>query len=293
MKVLIVGSTGMLGKDCYDLFSKDHEVIAPGKDELDITSWDGVIESLQNILPDVIINCAAFTDMDACEKEDFLRQRVNVEGPRNLAQCSARFECRMVHISCDYVFDGKKPMPQPYFEDDLMASISAYGQSKIESEKAVRENAPNYMILRTAWLYGMNGDNFVRSIVNQAVNKKGLDFKVANDQLGSPTWTYRLALQIRELLNSDAKGTYHVTAEDYCSRLECARYVLKKLRLEDIIESCGIKDFKAPPGKPANCVLENRLLKRQGMNNMRHWKDDMNIFLKQFGQQLIEELKTT
>ena len=164
MKILIVGGTGMLGSECIKVLGRDHEVIAPSRSDLDMVSWDRVIENLQQISPDVVLNCAAFTDVDACETESFVTRKTNVEGPRNLAQGAARFESKFVHISSDYVFDGQKPVPQPYFEDDLVKPISAYGKSKAESEKAVRENSPNYIIIRTGWLYGMEGDSFTKSI---------------------------------------------------------------------------------------------------------------------------------
>ncbi len=287
MKILIVGSSGMLGADCKEVLSEEHELVMPSKEDMDIVSWDGVIENLQRINPDVIINCAAFTDVDACETEEYMCQRINVEGPRNLAQCSARFNARLIHISSDYVFDGKKTVPQPYFEDDVLRPLSAYGVSKMESEKAVRENAPNYIIIRTAWLYGINGPNFVRSIIKKALNSEPL--KVVTDQIGSPTWTYRLALQIKTLLNSDARGTFHATATGHCSRFECAEHIVKKLDIDAKLESCTLDDFKSPAVRPANCILENRLLSRQGLNVMCSWQEDLDMFLDRFRDQLLNE----
>ena len=291
MKILILGSTGMLGSECKEVLSERHEVIAPTKEELDIISWDGVIETLQEVSPDVVLNCAGFTDVDACETEDFAVRKINVEGPRNLAQCSARFDCKLVHISSDYVFDGKKMMPQPYFEDDTPNPLSAYGKSKMESETAVRENSPNYVIIRSAWMYGVNGKNFVKSIVTQALQKESKVLRVVNDQFGSPTWAYRLALQIRELLEKDSVGTYHATAEGYCSRFEYAKHILDKLGIKASIESCSLKDFQDSARRPANCLLENRLLKKQGISVMHGWKKDLSAFLNKFGEKLIKEAK--
>jgi dTDP-4-dehydrorhamnose reductase len=291
MKILILGSTGMLGSECKAVFSLDNEVIGPDKKEMDIISWDGVIDNLQRVSPDVVINCAGFTDVDASEKETFAVRKINIEGPRNLAQCSARFECKLVHISSDYVFDGQKMMPQPYFEDDSPNPLSAYGRSKMESEIAVRENSPNYIIIRTGWLYGVKGKNFVKSIVAQATKKKGKAIKVANDQIGSPTWTYRLALQINKLLEADGRGTYHATAEDYCSRFEFAKYIVEKLGLKANIEPCSMKDIHRAARRPANCFLENRLLKKQGINIMLGWKEDLDTFLETYGEDIIKEAK--
>ena len=284
-----MGSSGMLGSECKEVLGRDHELITPDRKEMDIVSWDQVIETLQDTSPQVIINCAGFTDVDACETEDFKVRKINVEGPRNLAQCSARFECRLVHISSDYIFDGQKTMPQPYFEDDTPNPLSAYGKSKMESEKAVRENSPYYIIVRTGWLFGINGDNFVKSIIRQAKGRKKTLLKVVNDQFGSPTWTYRLALQIKKLIENEGRGTYHATAEGYCSRFECAEHIVKKLGLKASVQPRSIKEVKAPAVRPKNCLLENRLLKKQGLNIMRDWKKDLDTFLEKFGDQIIKE----
>ncbi|MFO7738886.1 MAG: dTDP-4-dehydrorhamnose reductase [Desulfatiglandaceae bacterium] len=291
MRILLLGSTGMLGSDCKKVLNENHEVIAPHKKELDIISWDGVIETLDEVSPDVIVNCVGLTDMDVCETDDFAVRKINVEGPRNLAQGSARFQCKLIHISCDHVFDGHKMIPQPYFEDDTPNPLSAYGKSKMESETAVRENSPNYIIVRTGWLYGLNGNNFVKSILKQAGQKKTKSIRVANDQFGSPTWTYRLALQIRKLISHDGRGTYHATAEGNCSRSECAEFMLKKLDLKVSIVPSGLKDLDPSVSEPVNCLLENRLLKKQGINLMLNWKEDMDAFLDECGKALITEVE--
>jgi dTDP-4-dehydrorhamnose reductase len=289
MKILLLGGSGMLGSDCKEVLSKEYSVIAPDKKELDIISWDVVIENLTKISPDVIVNCAGFTDVDACETEDFTVRKINVEGPRNLAQGSARFNCRLIHISSDYVFSGLKAFPQPYFEDDPVDPISAYGKSKVESEVAVRENAPNYIIVRSAWLYGINGNNFVKSVVFNALKKKQKPLRIVDDQFGSPTWTYRLALQIKEFLKSDVKGTFHATSEGYCSRLEFAKHLLEKIDIKTPIEACTMKDYPQTAQRPSNCILENRLMKKMGISVMHDWRKDIDGFLAQHGKELVEQ----
>lgn len=292
MKILIVGGTGMLGSECKKALSQDHEVIAPSKTDMDIISWDGVIENLQTISPDVVLNCAGLTDVDACETEDFAVRKMNIEGPRNLAQCCARFQCKLVHISSDYVFDGQKMMPQPYFEDDNLNPLSAYGKSKVDSELAVRDNSPNYIIVRSGWLYSLNGKNFVKSIVGKALEKSGGVLRVVNDQFGSPTWSYRLALQIKALLENDGRGTYHATAEGYCSRIEYASFILEKLDIKATLEPCHMKDLDGVLARrPANCLLEIRRLKKQGINVMINWEEDLAAFLEASGEELIRLAK--
>jgi dTDP-4-dehydrorhamnose reductase len=292
MKVLLVGGSGMLGSDCHEVLSQEHEVIAPDKKKLDIISWDGVIEFLHTMEPDVVVNCAGFTDVDSCETEDFLVRKINVEGPRNLAQGSARFNCKLVHISSDYVFSGKKSIPQPYFEDDPADPISAYGKSKMESEVAVRENAPDYVIIRSAWLYGIHGGNFITSILKNTVGKKRKTIKVVNDQFGSPTWTYRLALQINELIKSDAKGTVHATSEGYCTRFDCAKEVFKRLKLKITVKPSSLNDHDQPAKRPANCILENRVLKKWGIDLMPDWKSDLKEFLNKHGKGLVKQARS-
>jgi dTDP-4-dehydrorhamnose reductase len=290
MKLLLLGASGMLGSDCKEILSREYEVISPSSKDLDIISWDMVIENLQKIKPHIIVNCAGFTDVDASEKEEFLVKKVNIEGPRNLAQGSARFNCRMVHISTDYVFSGQKPLPRPYFEDDPVDPISAYGRSKVESEVAIKENAPNYIILRTGWLYGKNGGNFVHSIIKGALEKsKGI--KVFEDQFGSPTWTYRLAMQISELLHSDLRGTFHATSEGSCGRMEYAKFILDKLKLKCTLKPISVKGHHLKAKRPSNCILENRLLKKAGLNIMPEWSEDLSVYLEQFSKDILKDIK--
>ncbi len=289
MKVLITGSTGMLGSDCKKVFSKKYEVIAPTREEMDIRKWDKVIEVIQKNSPDVVVNCAAFTDVDACETERKIAQKINIEGARNLAQVCARFECKIVHISSDYVFDGKKPIPQPYFEDDEPNPLSFYGKTKAESEKAVINNIDDYIIIRTGWLYGINGKNFVKWVIKKAVN--GEKLTVVYDQYGSPTWTYRVALQIIVLLEKKMTGIFHVTSEGYCNRLEWAEFILNHLGLSAPIEKISMKEWNPPAKRPVNCLLENKELKIHRLNIMRKWKEDMKEFLDIYGARLIKEAK--
>jgi len=291
MKILLLGSTGMLGFDCKEVLGRDYDIVSPTRKELDIISWDKVIETLQRVKPHVVLNCAGFTDVDECESEPFLVRKANVEGPRNLAQGSARFNCKVIQISSDYVFSGKKNIPQPYFEDDAMTPLSSYGKSKMESEVGVRENAPNYIIVRSGWLYGRHGHNFVHSILSATLGKKRKTLKVVNDQFGSPTWTFRLAHQIKELIKTNAKGTFHATSEGHCSRLEWARFVFKKLKMKITLEPVGLHDYPQKAKRPLNCILENRLLKKEGISVMPDWETDLEAYLEEFGGELVKEAK--
>ena len=292
MKILLLGGSGMLGSDCKEVLGENHEVVAPTREEMDIINWDGVIDNIHQISPDFIINCAGFTDVDACETEEFIVRKTNVEGPRNLAQGSARFNCGIIHISSDYVFDGTKVIPQPYFEDDAPNPLSAYGLSKMESVTAVRENSPRFIIIRTGWLYGINGNSFITAILNKALKTRTKSIKVASDQAGSPTWTYRLAIQIDRLLQADGRGTYHATSEGHCSRFQFAKHIFDILGIKKRVEPCKMKDFKGAAKRPKNCILENRLLKKQGIDIMPDWKDDVEAFLNKFGDDLLKNISS-
>ncbi len=292
-KIILYGSTGMLGSDCKEVLQKEFKLITPTHRDLDITRWDDIIEHMGKHRPHILLNCAAFTDVDACEdKSQYKRlDKINVEGPRNLAQGSIRYECKIIHISSDYIFSGKKEVPQPYFEDDPPKPISTYGMMKMESEAAIRDNAPDYIIIRTGWLYGINGNNFIKKILKKVIGEGAKSIRVVEDQYGSPTWTYRLALQIRELIKNDVRGTYNTTSEGYCSRIEYARFILDKLNIDVEIEPIKLRDLNLPAKRPANCILENRLLKKQGINIMTDWKRDLETFLLRYGERLIEEAK--
>ena len=291
MKILLTGATGRLGSECKEVLKNDYEIIAPTKEELDITSWDKVITGINQLTPDIILNCAAFSMVDECETERKIAEKVNVEGARNLAQGAARYDKIMVHISSDFVFNGRKRLPQPYFEDDPMNPLSHYGLTKMESEMAVKQNTPNYIIIRTGWLYGATGDNFIMKILRLALKKDQETISVVNDQFGSPTWVNRLARQIKILIDNAKEGVYHATSEGYCSRYDWAKYFVEKMEIQTAVLPCATKDYPAPAMRPANSILENRQLKIEGLNIMPHWQKDLDIFIERYGEELLRGAK--
>lgn len=291
MKILLVGSTGMLGSACSHILGEDHEIVAPSSKELDMTRWDGVIETLDRIAPDIVINCAGYTDLEGCERDGLLVRKINIEGPRNLAQGCARFECRLLHLSSDCVFDGRKETPQPYFEDDPPNPLSAYGKSKLDSEIAVKENVPSYIVVRSGWVYDTTSHGFMRSVIRQAVESPGAVIQVPALEMGAPTWSYRLALQIRELLRTDGHGTYHATAEGCCTRMEYAQAVLDALGLKAVLEERPLEGVSPAIELPVNRILENRRLKKQGIHVMVDWREDLEIFLNGYGEALIRDIR--
>jgi dTDP-4-dehydrorhamnose reductase len=288
MKILLTGASGQLGSECKEVLKSVYEIIAPNKEELDITSWDKVIISIDQLSPDIILNCAAFSKVDECETERKVYERINVEGPRSLAQGAARYDKIIVHISCDFVFNGRKRLPQPYFEDDPTGPLSFYGLTKMESEMAVKQNAPNYIIIRTGWLYSIKGDNFLKKILKLSLKKGQKSISVVNDQFGSPTWSFRLAQQINLLIDNRKEGVYHATSEGYCSKYEWAKYFLEKMDIKIPVFPCATKEFPTPAIRPVNSILENRQLKSEGLNIMPDWKKDIEIFIEKYSELLLK-----
>ncbi|MCD6294722.1 MAG: dTDP-4-dehydrorhamnose reductase [Deltaproteobacteria bacterium] len=291
MKILITGGAGQLGRDCTTVLKKSHEVTPVGSKALDIADRTAVNAFVKALKPDVILNCAAFTRVDDCETEKEPAWKVNVEGPKNLASAAGARGARMIHISTDYVFDGKKPVPDHYTETDNTHPISYYGLTKLEAEKAVCEETDRYSILRTAWLYGINGRNFLKTMLRLALGDPEREIQVVHDQFGSPTWSYRLAEQIATVLDADVNGLFHATSEGHCTWYELATTFLDEMEVPNAFVPCTTRDYPTPAKRPANAILENQRLKDEGLNIMRDWRTDLIQFVNLFKLRLIGGVK--
>ncbi len=287
MKLLITGAGGQLGQDCVQLMLDRHEICALTSRQLDITQAEAVRQAVDCIRPQVLINCAAYTAVDACETDTERCMAVNAHGPAHLAAACAEFGCRLIHISTDYVFDGSKLVPEPYVEDDAVGPVSAYGWSKLIGEQAIAERLEDHLILRTAWLYGIGGKNFLKTMLRLALAKRPL--RVVDDQHGSLTWTASLARQIEQVLDSGLCGIAHATAEGHCTWFEGAKYFLEAMQVDFSLEPCTTADYPTPARRPANSILENRLLKQHGLNVMRDWREDVDHFVKRHREELLAE----
>jgi dTDP-4-dehydrorhamnose reductase len=285
MKLLITGAGGQLGQDCVQLMLDRHEICALTSRQLDITQAEAVRQAVDCIRPQALINCAAYTAVDACETETEPCMAVNAHGPAHLAQACAAFGCRLIHLSTDYVFDGSKPAPEPYVEEDAVGPVSAYGWSKLIGEQAIAERLEDYLILRTAWLYGMGSGNFLKTMLRLALAKRPL--RVVNDQHGSLTWTATLAKQIEQVLDCGITGIAHATAEGHCTWFEGAKYFLEAMQVDFSLEPCATADYPTPARRPANSILENRLLKQHGLNVMRDWRADVDDFVRLHREELL------
>ena len=291
MKILISGCDGQLGGDCVQLLRKDHKVIGVDLKDMNITDAAIVKEVICRLTPDVVVNCAAYTNVDACEKDRLRAWGVNVEGPKNLASMVEKHGGRLIHISTDYVFDGWKDPPHAYVEDDEPNPLSYYGKTKLEGEKAVIHATDHYLILRTAWLYGVKGHNFLKTMLRLALKRPEEQIKVVNDQFGSPSWSYRLALQIERLIQVGGHGVYHASSEGHCTWYELAKSFLEIIGVPHALIPCATEDYPTPAPRPRNSILENRRLKEQGINVMPHWQKDLDQFVSLFGDSLIREAR--
>ncbi len=289
MKIMITGNKGQLGSDSEIVLGTDHELLAIDLDELDITNLSDVQNVVQDFSPHVILNCAAYTLVDKCETEKELAWNVNVIGPKNLALSVGKYGGRLIHTSTDYVFDGRKIMPLPYVEEDATNPLNYYGITKNEGEKTVRHTIDQHMIVRTSWLYGITGNNFLKTMLKLSLKNPDKEIKVVNDQYGSPTWSYRLARQISRLVDTDGQGTFHATSEGHCTWYELAGCFLEKMGVPHILAACSSAEFPTPAARPKNSILENRHLKNKKMNIMRHWIDDLDRFVSKFRERLIDE----
>jgi dTDP-4-dehydrorhamnose reductase len=289
MKIMIAGNKGQLGSDSEIVLGTDHELLAIDLDELDITNLSDVQNVVQDFSPHVILNCAAYTLVDKCETEKELAWNVNVIGPKNLALSVGKYGGRLIHISTDYVFDGRKKIPQPYAEADAPNPINYYGITKNEGEKAVRNALHEHVIVRTSWLYGFKGHNFLKTMLKLALKNPDKEIRVVDDQYGSPTWSYRLAQQISRLVDTDGRGTFHATSEGHCTWYELAECFLEKMDVPHILVPCTSEEYPTPAARPKNSILENRHLKNKKMNIMRHWIDDLDRFVSKFRERLIGE----
>ena len=290
MKILITGGHGQLGHDVTTLLSKDHTVTSCSSQQLDIGNKQMVDNAISQYQPNVIINCAAYTAVDNCESEKELAWRVNALGPENLAIGAETCGSRLIHISTDYVFDGKKPVTMSYHEDDHVQPLSEYGKSKLAGEDAILRFASNPLIMRTAWLYGHTGNNFLKTMLRLSLAAPERELKVVNDQHGSLTWTRSLARQIRHLLQSDIKGIVHATATGSCTWYEGACYFLDTLGVPYKITPCTTEEYPTPAHRPSNSILENRRLEKAGVSVLQSWQDDINEFVTTYGQALVQEL---
>lgn len=276
MKVLITGSNGMLGHDLIDVLDGKHELIKTTSKSLDITDKDKVKEYIVNENPDIVINSAAYTDVDGCETSEEMAYKVNGEGVKNLALACKVVDCPLVHISTDYVFNGENN--KPWMEDDEVGPISIYGKSKLQGEEAIESILDKFFIIRTSWLYGVNGGNFPKTMLELAKTHDTLT--VVTDEIGTPTYTLDLAQAIAELIETEYYGIYHITNSDYCSWFDFAKYIFEVKDIDVNVVPVTAEEFARPASRPHYSVLNNSNWIDNGFKPLRSYKEAIKDYLK-------------
>ena len=284
MRILVTGSTGQLGFEVVSALSQSgHEVIAPLRREMDFLNPEAVADRTKRFQADWVINCTAYTQVDRAESEVEQAFVINRDSAGQLAGAVADYGGRLLHVSTDFVFDGKQS--KPYREEDDAHPLGVYGRSKWEGEQAVRAALPEAIILRTAWVYGAHGHNFVKTILRVA--REGKPLKVVNDQIGSPTWAQDIAGVIQVLVQNRASGTYHYTnagstswhgfATAILAGAEEAGFALETTSVEAIPTS----GYPTPARRPAYSVLDAGKIQSLLTAPIPHWRDSLNRMLKE------------
>ncbi len=276
MKILITGSNGMLGSDLVKQLNENNILSCPTSNNLDITNKEEVIDFIVSQSPDVVINTAAYTDVDGCEENQEKAYAVNGEGVKNLALGCNKADASLVHISTDYVFNGQKNTP--LVEDDEIGPISIYGKSKLQGEQHIQKILDKYYIVRTAWLYGLNGKNFPKTMLELA--KTHDKITVVNDEIGSPTYTVDLAKAISELIQTDYYGIYHITNSDACSWCEFAKYIFNIANIDVDVIPVTAKEFARAAPRPSYSVLNNKNWESKGFKPLRSYREAIKDYVE-------------
>lgn len=270
MKILVTGAAGQLGHDLMKLLPQDHEVAGVDIDEIDITDPESVAEIFAAENPELVINSAAYTNVDGCETDREAAWAVNAEGPANIARACARAGAALIHVSTDYVFDGTSRVP--YREDDPVSPLGEYGRGKLAGEEAVRAELYRHLIVRTAWLFGSHGNNFVKTMLHLGRERGSL--KVVNDQTGSPTYSGHLAQAIKTLAETRLgdPGVYHMTNGGHCTWYEFAAEIFRLACVDVDLGRTTTAAFGSPAPRPGYSVLANT---RAPEIQLPHWREGL------------------
>ena len=281
-KILVTGCNGQLGRAINKEYAGSDVTFintdvaeGEGVTALDITKIEQVLSLVRAEQPEVIINCAAHTNVDACEKQWDAAYRINALGPRNLSIAAEAVGAKMIHVSTDYVFEGNGT--KPYTEFDAPNPVSAYGKTKLEGEKFVQQFSNHFFIFRTAWLYGVNGGNFPKTMLELA--KTHDELTVVYDEVGTPTYTPDLAEAIGKLIETDYYGIYHITNSGSCSWCEFAKYIFEIAGVDVKVTPVTASEFARPAPRPSYSVLNNKKWVDNGFEPLRSYKEAIKDYL--------------
>ena len=295
MKILLIGAKGQLGSQIMHIIKSrkselgsvpaevlNAEIIETDVNTLDITNLQMVKESVKINMPDVVINCAAFTNVDGCEENYDAAFKVNAIGPRNLAMVCEELGSKLVNVSTDYVFDGE-PRETQLREYDKVEPQSVYGTTKLQGENYVREFSSKYYIVRTAWLYGYEGNNFVYTMMRLGKDKDSIT--VVNDQKGNPTSANDLAYHILKIIETEEYGVYHCTAKGECTWYDFAKRIMELAGLNCVVNPISTEDYikginKKIAKRPTYSSLDNMMLRCTVGDEMRNWEEELETFME-------------
>lgn len=277
MRVLVTGVKGQLGYDVVrELEKRGHTAIGVDIEEMDITDAGSVERVILAEKPDAVVHCAAYTAVDAAEDNVEICRKVNVEGTKNIVEACKKADAKMIYISTDYVFDGTGT--RPWKPDDRRSPLNVYGQSKYEGELLVEENLEKYFIVRTAWVFGVNGKNFIRTMLKLGETHKELS--VVDDQTGSPTYTPDLAVLLVDMAESDKYGSYHATNEGLCTWYEFAGEIFREAGMDVRLHPVTSEEFQAKAARPGNSRMDKSKLEENGFHRLPTWQDAMRRYMQ-------------
>lgn len=287
MKVLVTGAKGQLGTDVInELKKRNHEAVGIDIEDMDITDAGAVEQVIAAAKPDAVIHCAAWTAVDDAEEKEGLVRKVNAAGTENVAKACRTLDCKLMYISTDYVFDGKGE--RPWEPDDFRKPLNVYGQTKYEGELAVENNVEKYFIVRIAWVFGLNGKNFIKTMLKLAQNHTSVN--VVCDQIGSPTYTYDLSRLLVDMIETDKYGRYHATNEGLCSWYEFACEIFNQAGLRGHKECLEVKvnpvsssEFPVKAARPLNSRMSKDKLTENGFERLPSWQDALKRYLTEIG----------
>ena len=278
MKVFVTGVKGQLGFDVMNELEKQGlEGIGVDIDEMDITDADQVNKVIKEAAPDAVIHCAAYTAVDAAEDNEEICRKVNAQGTENIAKVCEELDIKMMYISTDYVFNGQGE--RPWEPDDEREPLNVYGQTKYEGELAIEEHVKKFFTVRIAWVFGVNGKNFIKTMLN--LGKTHDHLTVVDDQTGSPTYTYDLARLLVDMIQTDKYGRYHATNEGICTWYEFACEIFKQAGMNVSVAPVSSDEYPAKAKRPANSRMDKSKLTANGFTPLPTWQDALSRYLKE------------
>jgi dTDP-4-dehydrorhamnose reductase len=276
MKVVVTGAAGQLGQDVLlELGRKNHQAFGTDRTQLDITNEADVTTYINEVKPDVILHCAAYTNVDAAEENEDAAYQINAVGTEYLAKAAKLNGAKMLYISTDYVFDGTAT--EPYEVDEPTKPLGAYGRTKLAGEQLLQKHLDEFFIVRTAWVFGIYGNNFVKTMIR--LGKERGEVGVVHDQVGSPTYTVDLARFMVELMETEKYGIYHATNSGICSWYEFAVEIFKQEDMKVTVNPLTSDQFPRPAARPKYSVLSKKMIEEQGLSPLRDWKEALASYL--------------